>query len=497
MSYYNPLTPIFSNGIAVQDEIEQLQASVSFSSDVEPAARTVCLWADQGISTPSPPYGPYPLTTSRGATTACGIGIDVDDNITDINSLSLIPVAANPGDATTVWIDSGTGHLMRNNVDLETTGSGDVVGPASSTADGIAVFDGTTGKLLQSSAVTVDVANDGITADYIDLTGSAFTNYALKLPSSVGSSNILVQVGTSTFIVLSPNATTSVSAGLGARNQGGNGNYGFGYEMFYNLLAAGVDNTAMGAQAMRSATTAKRCAAVGRSALYGLTTGEDNIGVGYEAGSAYTTESDNICIGNTGTAADSGVIRIGTGGTHTSAYLSGVYGTTLTSEQLATVDSDGKIGSIAKSSIVTLGEISFQDYNTPYSLALTVNVPAEAAFTSTLVTDSPAEFDSSAAGQLRYIGTQTNRYFTVTVSTSAKNAAGANQQFGFALYKNGVVVANSEYRRIVATTTDYQCCSFTKAVQLTTNDYISVFVTNYTGSNGISLGSICINATSN
>ncbi len=41
-------------------------------------------------------------------------------------------------------------------------GSGDVSGPASSTDNGIAKFDGTTGKVLQSSAVTIDDGTDKI-----------------------------------------------------------------------------------------------------------------------------------------------------------------------------------------------------------------------------------------------------------------------------------------------------------------------------------------------
>lgn len=43
-------------------------------------------------------------------------------------------------------------------------GSGDVVGPASSTADALALFDGTTGKLLKDSAVTIDT-DDTLAAD--------------------------------------------------------------------------------------------------------------------------------------------------------------------------------------------------------------------------------------------------------------------------------------------------------------------------------------------
>jgi hypothetical protein len=156
MSHYNPYTPIYPNTTTIQAEINSLDASVAFSSDTEPAARTIALWADQGISTPAPPYGPYPKTTSRGATTSSGVGIDVDDNMTDINSISLIPVEANPGGATTVWIDSGTDHLMRGSVDVEAVGLGDVLGPASSVNKTLPKFSGTGGKTLIDTGIVIN-----------------------------------------------------------------------------------------------------------------------------------------------------------------------------------------------------------------------------------------------------------------------------------------------------------------------------------------------------
>lgn len=48
------------------------------------------------------------------------------------------------GDSTSAWIDEGGGG-----------GTGDVVGPASSVADHLSVFDGTTGKLLKDGGKTI------------------------------------------------------------------------------------------------------------------------------------------------------------------------------------------------------------------------------------------------------------------------------------------------------------------------------------------------------
>lgn len=51
-------------------------------------------------------------------------------------------------------------------------GSGDVVGPASSTDNAIARFDGTTGKLIQNSAVTIDDAGNIISPDSVQFSGT-------------------------------------------------------------------------------------------------------------------------------------------------------------------------------------------------------------------------------------------------------------------------------------------------------------------------------------
>src|SRR6267154_1809405 len=63
--------------------------------------------------------------------------------------------ASNPGGTDTIWVDSVSGHLFRGAVDVETVGSGDVVGPVSSTDNAIARYDGTSGQIIQNSLVTI------------------------------------------------------------------------------------------------------------------------------------------------------------------------------------------------------------------------------------------------------------------------------------------------------------------------------------------------------
>lgn len=56
------------------------------------------------------------------------------------------------------------------------TGSGDVVGPASSTDNAIVRFDGTTGKLVQNSGATIDDSNNISAASYTATGGTAANN---------------------------------------------------------------------------------------------------------------------------------------------------------------------------------------------------------------------------------------------------------------------------------------------------------------------------------
>jgi len=97
--------------------------------------------------------------------------VDNLDEIGDVNVGS--PSAGDDGKAL-VW-DNATGTFI-----LGTSGSGDVVGPVSSTDNAIARFDLTTGKLLQNSGVTIDDSNNIAGANSI-----AVGNTGLTVGSSV------------------------------------------------------------------------------------------------------------------------------------------------------------------------------------------------------------------------------------------------------------------------------------------------------------------------
>lgn len=64
---------------------------------------------------------------------------------------------ASSGDATIALFDGTTGKLIKDSgLTVDEVGSGDVVGPSSAVDNRIAVFDGTTGKLIKDGGLTID-----------------------------------------------------------------------------------------------------------------------------------------------------------------------------------------------------------------------------------------------------------------------------------------------------------------------------------------------------
>jgi hypothetical protein len=133
-------------------------------------------------------------------------------------------------------------------------------------------------------------------------------------------------------------AQRNVADGFGAlfKNTTGSGNVALGSTSLYNTLISngntatgdntlynntGGFNVANGSNALFNNTTGVGNVGIGTRALYSNTTGSSNIALGGDAGLDLTTGDNNIAIGNRGVAGDSGFIRIGTAGTHTTMVL--------------------------------------------------------------------------------------------------------------------------------------------------------------------------------
>jgi len=147
-------------------------------------------------------------------------------------------------------------------------------------------------------------------------------------------------------------------------NTSGSQNAANGVNALYSNTT-GVNNTATGLDALYSNTTGGWNTANGLSALYHNTTGNGNTadgdyallnatgsfntGLGYQAGQHITSGSNNIAIGNPGASADSGVIRIGTKGTHTATFIAGINGVTVTGGTAVYILPNGQLGTLTSS----------------------------------------------------------------------------------------------------------------------------------------------------
>lgn len=95
-------------------------------------------------------------------------------------------------------------------------GAGDVTGPASSTDNAVARFDGTTGKIIQDSAVTIaDTTGDITGGKYNGLTVSTTTGtFTLTNGKTFAVQNTVTLAGTDSTTMTFP-ATSTTLAGLG------------------------------------------------------------------------------------------------------------------------------------------------------------------------------------------------------------------------------------------------------------------------------------------
>lgn len=302
---------------------------------------------------------------------------------TESNNICLGSIGVNGQNATITLGENGThtSCFIRGiaGVDLSTanvvTESGDQLGTAVITAgSGISVTPGVNSITIASTGVTTLTGNSGTASPSAGNINIVTANTTVQF---VGSGSTLTQdfsgAATNNNILMGTTATFTSAAN----------NTSLGYNALQNLNL-GVGNLALGTVSMNTAdgsfntclgvltgynldVNSVQNVLVGYNAGNGLgATGAgavNNIAIGYDAGIFWLEdESNNICIGNFGNRFQSNTILLGTNSTHTSTFVAGIQGVTVTgtavlvssSDQLGVAVSSRKY----KENIEDMGDIS-------------------------------------------------------------------------------------------------------------------------------------------
>jgi len=286
--------------------------------------------------------------------------------------------------------------------------SGSTSGPAVTLKGGVAAA-----AISNGIQVNIDGA-DNITVDYSSLTfaetdGSG--NGAIYVYDNISAKTFLHNfsasgvVGGNVFLGYKAGNLTSTASdgntGIGAQVlvslDTGDGNTIVG-NLAGNAITSGNSNDAFGAAALNICDTGSFNVAIGAGAMNGLTSGQNNCGVGQGCGvgissgqtnvilgnnsyansngsgniiigdssgnSLSGTDSNNIIIAESGTSGDSGRIRIGTNGTHTTCFVQGIAGVTVASSAAVLINtSTGQLGTVVssrryKENIIDIGPTS-------------------------------------------------------------------------------------------------------------------------------------------
>jgi trimeric autotransporter adhesin len=197
---------------------------------------------------------------------------------------------------TRATLTAGSGVTITNGsgaITINATGTGgDVVGPASATANGIALFNSTTGKLIKDSA-----ASDGLIYGHTVGRG----NGALATNLAVGNSALA-----------GANSGTGSNTGVGYQalnaNETGAQNAAFGQGALFKNTTANYNN-AFGQAALYNNLSGTSNSAFGQATLFNNTTANDNTAVGFQAGYANVTSTNLTVVGGyAGTSATAGYL---------------------------------------------------------------------------------------------------------------------------------------------------------------------------------------------
>ena len=280
-------------------------------------------------------------------------------------SFNLAVVPSGPLTFVTIWPTGGSQPVAANmNSPGEVLSNAVLVGAGTNGAVSVYVSNAThvildisgyfvaqsnsTSTALGTGASNAGTQNTGVGFDALAVnSGTSNTGIGSYALAANASGNNNVALGALTLLQnASGSANTAVGGQALSSNTIGNDNTGVGFSALVSNTV-GANNTALGVSALYTNSSGSNNTALGMNALYACT-GTSNLALGFEAGYQATSGSDNVFIANQGQSADSDVIRIGTPGTQTAAYIAGISGANVNGTAVL-VTSSGQLG-IASSS---------------------------------------------------------------------------------------------------------------------------------------------------
>lgn len=187
-----------------------------------------------------------------------------------------------------------------------------------------------------------------------------------------------------------------------------------------NQIRSGIQNVSAGSSSLGSATSAGANTCLGYSSANSLLTGTNNIALGQSSGGSWVgAESNNIAIYNTGVAAESGNIRIGTNGTHVKNFQQGITGVTpgVINPLAVVIDSAGQLGTTGQSAVRS----AFSAYLSADVLNFTGNGAAPTVVFDTEVFDTNNDYNNAT----NVFTAPVNGVYQFNVTVSISNLSGA------------------------------------------------------------------------
>jgi hypothetical protein len=390
--------------------------------------------------------------------------------------------------------------------------------PSSYTANRIMFTNSGATALTDSANLTFDGTNLGIgtttPANVLTIAGHADVagSYGYKIAGDTilyaSTTNSVTLVGNNAGRLLDSTGLYNTAVGYQAlyTATSSDNNTAIGYRALYSNTS-GADNTSVGYQSMFSNTTGANNMAMGRSSLYANTTGSNNVAIGYQSLGANISGSSNLAIGFQSLLAatsSTGNVGIGTSAlsTTTGSYNTGIGYAALQSN--TTGQYNTAIGTSALTTNTTGGNSASVGYQSLYNNTTgssNVAFGHQSSFYNTVGSNNMSQgyqalLRNTTGSNNVAIGSDSSRFnagatSTISIGSSAGyGTAGYSNQGGVVIgYQSGFSFAtSSDYNTLLGYKSGYGVTTGSRNILLGQSTIASSYNQVTTGSNNISIG---------